>query len=58
MVGVFAPVNPPCTIKSRSSLLAPADPGGPGKTTVKWLWCAVVLVLTYSDLFYVMPYRS
>jgi len=29
----------PCTIKSRSSLLAPADPGGPGKRAVKWLLC-------------------
>jgi len=29
----------PCTIKSRSSLLAPAHPGGPGKRAVKWLWC-------------------
>jgi len=29
----------PCTIKSRSSLLAPADPGGPGKRAVKRLWC-------------------
>ena len=29
----------PCTVKSRSSLLAPADPGGPGKKTVKRLWC-------------------
>ena len=26
-------------MKSRSSLLAPADPGGPGKRAVKWLWC-------------------
>jgi len=33
----------PCTIKSRSSLLAPADPGGPGKRAVKRLWCVVVL---------------
>jgi len=32
----------PCTIKSRSSLLAPAHPGGPGKGAVKWLWCGVV----------------
>jgi len=31
----------PCTIKSRSSLLAPAHPGGPGKRAVKWLWCGV-----------------
>ena len=29
----------PCTIKSRSSLLAPAHPGGPGKMAVKRLWC-------------------
>jgi len=28
----------PCTIKSRSSLLAPAHPGGTGKRAVKWLW--------------------
>ena len=32
----------PCTIKSRSSLLAPAHPGGPGKkgrkTVVVWWW--------------------
>ena len=27
-----------CTMKSRSSILAPAHPGGPGKRTVKWLW--------------------
>ena len=33
----------PCTIKSRSSLLALAHPGGPGKTAVKWLWCGVVI---------------
>jgi len=26
----------PCTIKSRSSLLAPAHPGGPGKRAIKW----------------------
>jgi len=29
----------PCTIKSRSSLLAPAHPGGSGKRVVKRLWC-------------------
>jgi len=29
----------PCTIKSRSSLLALAHPGGPGKRAVNWLWC-------------------
>ena len=29
----------PCTIKSRSSLLAPAHPDGPGKRAIKRLWC-------------------
>ena len=29
----------PCTIKSRSSLLAPAHPGGPGKRAVIRLCC-------------------
>ena len=29
----------PCTIKSRSSLLAPAHPDGPGKRAMKRLWC-------------------
>jgi len=29
----------PCTIKSRSSLLALAHPGSPGKRDVKRLWC-------------------
>jgi len=28
----------PCTMKSRSSLLALAHPGGPGKSAVKQLW--------------------
>ena len=28
-----------CTIKSRSCLLAPAHPDGPGKRAVRWLWC-------------------
>jgi len=31
----------PCTIKSRSCLLAPAHPGGQGKRAVKWLWFVV-----------------
>jgi len=35
----------PCTIKSRSSLLAPAHPGGPGKKAVKRL--CVLYLLTY-----------
>jgi len=40
MVSVSASVNlplliSPCTVKSRSSLLAPVHPGGPGKRAVK-----------------------
>jgi len=31
-------------MKSRSSLLAPAHPGGPGKRAIKWLWCKMVVV--------------
>ena len=31
----------PCTMKSRSSLLALAHPGGPGKRAVKRLWCGM-----------------
>ena len=44
MVSVSASVNLPCTVKSRSSLLAPAHPDGPGKRAIKWLWCGVVLM--------------
>jgi len=45
----------PCTIKSRSSLLALVHPGGPGKRAVRWLCgcvCVVNAVITYalSDL--------
>jgi len=38
----------PCTIKSRSSLLAPAHPGGPGKRAVKQLWCRGVVYLGFG----------
>jgi len=38
MVSVSASANLPLPMKSRSSLLAPAHPGGPGKRAVKWLW--------------------
>jgi len=48
MVSVSASINlplhhevqliSPCTIKSRSSLLAPSHPGGPGKGAGKRLW--------------------
>jgi len=44
----------PCTIKSRSSLLAVAHPGGPGKRAVKWLWCGGELnVHTVTLSFYI-----
>ena len=29
----------PCTVKFRSSLLAPAHRGGPGKRAVERMWC-------------------
>jgi len=38
-VCVSASVNLRLHHKSRSSRLAPAHPGGPGKRAVKWLWC-------------------
>jgi len=41
----------PCTIKSRSSLLAPAHQGGPGKRAVKRLWWVVMLQKgTFGDV--------
>ena len=42
MVSVSALLIFPCTIKSRSSFLAPAHRGGPGKGVVKWLYQLVV----------------
>jgi len=42
MVSLSASVTR-CTIKSRSSLLAPAHPGGPGKRAIKRL-CVCVCV--------------
>jgi len=39
MVGVSASVNLPLHHKVRSSVLAPAHPDGPGKRSVKRLWC-------------------
>jgi len=38
----------PYTIKSRSALMAPAHPGGPGKRAIKWLWCVVVVWMAKS----------
>ena len=37
----------PCTIKSRSSLLAPAHLGGPGKRAAKRLYVCVTYLLPY-----------
>jgi len=37
-------------MKSRSSLLAPAHPGGLGKRAVKRLWCGVVCAIVYHGL--------
>jgi len=36
----------PCTIKYRSSVLAPPHPGGPGKRAVKrlWWWCGLTSI--------------
>jgi len=42
-----------CTIKSRSSFLAPAHPGGPGKRAVKRFWCGGwVQLCIISDTIY------
>jgi len=35
----------PCTIRSRSSLLAPAHPGGPRKRAVKRLLCSFCVII-------------
>jgi len=42
IIGVSASVNLPLhhKVHSRTSFLAPAHPGGPGKRAVKRLWCA------------------
>jgi len=51
MVGVSATIFP-CTIKSRSSLLAPTHPGGAGKRAVKRLWwCGGVVVVCVICVF-------
>jgi len=41
----------PCTTKSRSSLLAPAHLGGPGKRAVKRLCCGVVDMFAAISFF-------
>ena len=55
----------PCTIRSRSSILAPAHPGGPGKRAVKRLWwcgyvcyifvffCVLLLLLQCLYIFHI-----
>jgi len=40
----------PCAMKSRSSLPAPAHPGGPGKRAVKRLWCVYTAVIINSPV--------
>ena len=51
MISVSASVNLPCTIKSRSSVLAPAHLGGSGKGAIKRLWwCLVTLIITLNCL--------
>jgi len=51
----------PCTIKTRSSLLAPADPGGPGKTAVKrfwwWWWLSTQKIAISAKLLTVHVHR-
>ena len=39
----------PCTIKSRSCLLVPSDPGAPGKRAVKRLWSWMTFDVVGSD---------
>ena len=48
----------PCTIKSRSSLLAPAYPGGPRKRAIKRLWCGVVAVWNRACYFHLSIFFS
>ena len=49
----------PCTIKSRSFLLAPADVDGLGKRAIKWLvkllWCGMVI---WIYIFLRLGYRN
>jgi len=42
----------PCTIKSRSSLLAPAHPGGPGKRAVKRMCVRVCYMANHNQILY------
>ena len=48
----------PCTIKSRSSLLAPGHPGGPGKRAIKRLWWCDNMHVSFLFSYYVLPFIS
>jgi len=48
----------PCTIKFRSSLLAPAHLGGPGKRAVKRLWCGGVTIWLNADVVHTLQLRE
>ena len=43
----------PCSIKSRSSLLAPVHPGGPGKRAVKWLCVCMCVCWETETMFWI-----
>jgi len=45
-----------CTIKSKSSLLAPSHPGGPGKRAIKRLWWVVCVYVCFCVYVYVYMY--
>ena len=57
MVSVSASVNLPCTIKSRSSLLALAHPGSPGKRAVKRLCVCVCNIILYCYYYYLCHFK-
>jgi len=50
----------PCTVKSRSSLLAPAHPGGLGKRAIKWMRVCLFHLLwsIASSLFKLRAWQS
>ena len=47
-----------CTIKSTSSLLALAHPGGPGKRAVKWLCVCVCLYMANVQCSNILIYHG
>jgi len=56
MISVSASVNLPLHRKVRSSFLAPAHPGGPGKRAVKrlwwWWWFSHFLILILAGVWF------